>query len=301
MENITNLKQGRKLRRMVMAKRILSYDEFKQAVVDGINEELQNSFPKLSVSLRMVPKVNGFREALNIDDEDAEFKCTPNFYLKDYYEKYNSGTSVNGIVRIIVNTYLDVEGWRIFGDADYSGPENICRVVYTLINRNENAEMLEMVPHRDFLDLAVIYRVIVKQESRSLFSYILNNSVFKNWDMTEDELFERAKAQTDDILRPDDSVTDGFGILTNTLGVNGSGVMLSTDRLMAVADYVEDDIYLIPSSINEIFTMPVKHSCPEALKESLEKSLEIGLVEHYEWLSSSLYRFSRESGEVSIV
>ena len=284
-----------------MAKLILSYDEFKQEIVDRINEELEDRNPRLTAVLRMVPKVNGMREALNFNDEASELHYSPNFYIRDYYERYNEGVGVDGIVRQIVNTYLDVEGWRIFEDGDYSGPEYADKVVYTLVNRKGNEDILKMIPHRDYLDLAVIYRVVVKLDGRSLFSYILNNEVLKSWNMTEDEIFERAKVQTDVILEPDDSVSDGFGILTNAICINGSSVLLNTERLMKMADFVGNDLYLIPSSINEFFSIPADDMFADVLKESIRNSVKEGLTSPDEWLSFNLYRFSRETKEVSIV
>lgn len=61
-----------------------------------------------------------------------------------------------------------------------------------MINREKNRELLKKISHRNFLDFAVIYRIVVKESWDGFSSMRVSNGLLERWDITEEKLFEIA-------------------------------------------------------------------------------------------------------------
>lgn len=70
------------------------------------------------------------------------------------------------------------------------------RVFYQLINKEKNRSLLEQVPHRDFCDLAVIYRYLFNDSCDGIVSGVITNYCMSDG-ITEQDLFTYAEANTE--------------------------------------------------------------------------------------------------------
>jgi hypothetical protein len=179
-------------------------------------------------------------------------------------------------------------------------------VEYQLINAEQNIEMLKNVPNKRVLDLAVIYRVVcVDSSDDGMCSYVFENKHLEQTNISIEELDEAALRNTKEaglvIKEFPEILADAIPmyILTNPRKVNGAVVLLFNDFLAEVAEKLGGDIYLIPSSINELIAIPVSVIPPEDLKNMI-KNVNDTDVPDDEILSYSVYKFNVLTGEVEI-
>ncbi len=77
------------------------------------------------------------------------------------------------------------------------------KVVFQLINTEQNKSFLEQVPHREFQDLSIIYKLVVNADTESIQSIKVTNSLAeKRLGMNEEQLFKYAAENTRRILPP---------------------------------------------------------------------------------------------------
>ena len=138
----------------------MSYEEFLQVIPGLLQRRLG---PEARVSVHTVYKNNNLKkEMLCILEEGSN--VSPTIYLHPFYEAFERGMEVDEILEEILEEYrrnrcglyLDVDEFQQFDRVS-------SRIVYKLINYERNEEMLSTVPHRRFLDLAVVYYLLIEQ------------------------------------------------------------------------------------------------------------------------------------------
>ena len=129
-------------------------------------------------------------------DVEAVRNIEPNFYLDNIPEDKRTDEYVDAIADEIVGLFNAVDGsemeqtvqklMEILKDKEMFMASLILRVV----NYEWNKEMLEGLPHRQFLDLAITYEIEIEKNStcRVRNGMMLNGMV----DLTEEELYEAA-------------------------------------------------------------------------------------------------------------
>lgn len=284
-----------------MKDRTRDIEKFKKLLISALMVIIEESGEDLQVIERKMTKVNEVLQCINIEPAGDEPSCSPNFYVEEYYCMYEEGRSVESIAAIIMDLYRDNKVCRHIEDGDPSDRDNADRVILMLINRKGNEELLKKIPHRDFLDLTVIYRVVLARDEDSIMSYILTDAILQAWGMTEEEIYEKALEQTDSILPANDTAENNIVIFTNTSGVNGDNAFLMPDRLERAAKWFGCDFYIVPSSINELIGIPVDGACENAVRQAVIHSVDNGIIEPSEWLSYSLYRYQKDTGRVLII
>src|SRR5574344_1708700 len=75
-------------------------------------------------------------------------------------------------------------------------------IVCQLINTEQNKQMLADAPNRQFQDLSIIYRWVVKVEDAGVQSTVIHNSLAKQLGFSEEELFKLAVENTRRIFPP---------------------------------------------------------------------------------------------------
>jgi hypothetical protein len=96
-----------------------------------------------------------------------------------------------------------------------------------------------------------------------------------------------------------DDVCGGMYILTNQEGNFGAAELLRRDILCDIADRLQSDIIILPSSIHELIVIPDENGDNEELARMV-KEINITQVAVDEVLSDHVYRYERENKAVSI-
>lgn len=161
------------------------YEDFAKQLTSML---LQSS--SRGLSFRKVAKNNNtLLDGVSLQD----LSIAPTVYLQDYFKDYQEGRSLreiaNKILKLISEIPEDVE-------------ENIQRLeIYkevaslifpTLINYEQNKDYLQNVPHRRFLDLAIVYKLSMDLEDGCRGMMTIPNAVLSNWGVSEEDIYEKA-------------------------------------------------------------------------------------------------------------
>ena len=116
---------------------------------------------------------------------------TPTIYLAGYYEKFQSGENFSSILKQIAKV-ITIYTMQQEIEKDFFKPEGE-EIVFQIINRERNKELLKSLPHREILDLALIYRIIRIQDNGEMMSCAVTYDILKELRMNEEELYDYAK------------------------------------------------------------------------------------------------------------
>ncbi len=171
------------------------------------------------------------------------------------------------------------------------------RIIWQVVNTKRNQKLLETVPHRQFLDLAVIYHIWSEDDA----GCIINNRQAEEMGLDEEALFQAARRNRKELLPVRKITPPGSHVtfLTNQKEMFGAGLILESQEIKQVADRIKDDLYIWASSIHELILAPVKEWTADILKKRIwDANRTVTKPEFY--LSDTLYYYDREKDEVRI-
>ncbi|MBO4374520.1 MAG: hypothetical protein J5829_05395 [Lachnospiraceae bacterium] len=247
-----------------------------------------------------------------------ESNVAPSIYLEDFYTDYCDGKDMDDIVNDILKIYsknrncgdLNV---NIFKDFD----EVKDKIVFKLVNYDSNLSLLSTLPHRRFLDLAVIYVVVLGETPQGHATVTIHNEHMESWETNEEELWKLARENTPRMAEPQimslcdlishmtgvetkDQVPDDAGmyVLTNSSRINGAACILYDDVVSGFAGGLGKDLYIIPSSIHEVILMPADAFADVDRMIDIIKEVNSTQVSKEEILSYRLYRYNRATDRI---
>ncbi len=174
------------------------------------------------------------------------------------------------------------------------------------IQRKGNEDIVK----RDFLDLEEYVRVNLGNNG----SFKVKPDYLEYYGITEDMLFQAAWDNTASSIEikdmaqvladmgiPAQFMEDLMIVASNKEKCFGAIAMKSTDKLLEVADRYETDLAILPSSIHEIFLVPVSDvTNSENLNAMIQKVNSTGLAPE-DVLSNHAYVFSRETRSIQVM
>lgn len=197
------------------------------------------------------------------------------------------------------------------------------RIIFSVVNREKNEEMLKEIPHIPFLDLAVVFRLVIEP---GYATAVITNTVVNHFEICLVDLIRAAESQYTEKenfgFQPMDEILADAGvlkedpklkknlkkegnrmwILSNHEKEFGAGLIADRAAMKRVGEILGDDFYILPSSIHELIIM--KASCPGISKIHLAavvRHVNRTNVSQNEWLSDHIYRYSRKQKEVFLV
>lgn len=217
----------------------------------------------------------------------------PLIYLNEYFEKYNNGCitieeTVEYVIKSSKSKCLIAIGSQFL---NYDSARK--NIVYRLINTERNKELLEDIPHIEFLDLSIVFRYLITEENFGSVSILIHKTHMEMWNVTTEELFQTARENTQklegyeiqsmadvfcDIMKAGNSTEKIWNkstealqediplyVLSNKSKIEGAACMLYPNLFRNFADVIGSSFYIIPSSIHELLLLPV-----ESMKEDKE-------------------------------
>lgn len=205
---------------------------------------------------------------------DPILNISPTIYLNPYYHRFLDGVSMEDIYSDILSTYqenLPKEDFDISLFKDFDKAKE--RILLKLVNQERNSELLEEVPHIIFHDLAIIFVCAICDFLDEYATILIHNQHLEMWGISLDELYEIGMENTPKLLPYSfDSmenvlkhlsdgtlpfVTDiAMSVLTNQLKIHGATSIIYPGLLKRLANDLDDDIIIIPSSIHEVLIIP---------------------------------------------
>lgn len=176
----------------------MGLQQFTNKVLDGVKQFLGS---EVDVSVRDVQKNNGvIMKGLTISD--CYSNLSPTIYLDSFYEQYQNGKTLGEIVRSVIGVYEETRiennvDMRFFTDYRKTAKRIFCK----LINYEKNKELLEDVPHKKCLDLAVVCYYAYVSDIVGNGTITIRNSHLQNWCISEERLFREAMENTEKVLK----------------------------------------------------------------------------------------------------
>ncbi len=193
-------------------------------------------------------------------------------------------------------------------------------VVHSVINTKCNQEYLVNKPYREFLDLAVIYRVILGETEEGYLSMVLTNDLCSKYNISLVELEKAAKQNTEcrgfftkrleEILSEltESPCLEEYGSeevwVCSMSGVSqtttyAACVLLYSSVFKELADKLDSNLFILPSSIYEVLVLSAKVNV-DGLCQIVKEVNRSGSVKVVEILSDNVYYYDRKTGKVTI-
>lgn len=302
----------------------MTYKEFKTRIEQEIRTILGE---EREIKYQTVHKLNGISyEGLSISD--GKQGALPIFPLETCYQEFSKGNiCMDEICRMLANWNKDDTSKLDGFVCDILRGTDVRENIYMrVVNYEMNKEWLKDYPHTKKLDLAIIYYVEIVSEEHNFYIANINYELMKRMNLAEDELFGIAlkncqekqpaiiKNMRDifpkmlwdiaDIFIEDEEPMSGpecmMYILSNPKGSLGAVCMFYDNVLEEFAEQMQDDLYLLPSSINEVILLPSKGLGPDNLRNIVTDVNNTVLMEQ-EILGGNVYLYERGNKNLNYI
>ena len=291
----------------------MEYREF----VDAIREEVTKKVgEEVNVTIEEMPKCNeSYKAGLLI--RRGEAPIAPAVYLDALYEYYKDGRTMEeiaGWINLMYQEIKDTDPESIEEAVAYKKVKK--KILPKLINREKNETLLAQSPHILWEDLAIVFYVLMAEAKDGTITMGVQYPQMKMWGVSTEELYQQAMKNATAILpaeltpmrdvlkgmlRTEDveAIPNIAYVLSNRLHSFGAACVTYPDVLEMIAEEVEDDFYLVPSSVHEMMILPEhgvigKDRFRNSIREVNEK-----ILPPEEFLSNHAYFYSREEKKVS--
>lgn len=275
----------------------MDYISFKEAFADKFLGYLPEAYADWEGVDGRVPKVNGYADAYHLIKRDTEC-ASPTLYFHDLYKDYLRCGSVEEVCRRAA-AFVHAMEYVERAQSCTIMAEPLENVVYQLVSGEKNEELLNHVPHRRIMDLAIIYRVFCKCPGDGFNSAMITHEHLRDVGAENEQMLYDAAVRNTPRLLPVQIHEIGLGmhVLTNRYRALGAAAMLYPGILRQLAEDAGGDLILLPSSVHEFFVTPYTFEHPEGLKEIVEEANSV-FCGREDFLSDSIYLYRRETDKV---
>lgn len=300
----------------------MNIKEFVMKVQADIADRLGQNF---RVCLKEVIKNNGVvMQGLLIYSKEQN--VTPTIYLEAFYERYQQGETWDQVVDKILAVYKNGLPKETVNMDFYNEFDKVKdRIAYKLINAARNKELLSKIPHIRFLDLAICFYYAFAHKTLGNGSILVYNGQVETWKTNTASLLRLAQRNTEKLFgmelvpmadlmtkllqdeeadlweeTSDDVSQDVWmQILTNRGRMFGAAGILYPGVLQKIADEVQANLYILPSSVHEVILIADSGEEDLQLLKKMVREVNATQVLPEEVLSDSVYYFDRVKHEVS--
>ncbi|WMJ88574.1 DUF5688 family protein [Anaerocolumna sp. MB42-C2] len=312
---------------------LTGFQEFLAFMKTSVKKEIGEDY---QVEINHVIKNNSIELDGLIIKKKEEY-LTPNIYMNAYYERYINGEPINKLADEIICIYRNS---REKGDREAA---NICFefnkmkscIIYRLINYDKNRKILNSIPHIRFMDLAISFHCLVKNNENGICTIRITNEHIKNWNITLEDLKNAARINTpilfptviksmDEVILelinnelPEESSPDGIKnrnlleqnempstnnmfVVSNRKGINGASCLIYPDVIKNLAEELDSDLYILPSSIHEIIILKGTHNMDKNIFREMVIDINRTQVPEEDILSDNVYFYSRERNAITM-
>lgn len=304
------------------------YTSFLNTVKQQVEKALGESF---SIQIRQVSKNNGLiLDGLCISPPDR--RVAPTIYLNPYYSLYEKGMTLDEITQDILSIYADNSNLPqidTLSMTDFSSLKS--KVIYKLVQTASNQELLKDIPHIPYLDLSIVFYLFLEETSSGQMTAMIHNDHQTLWDVSTNQLYELAKINTPKILPPtiksmndvmkeiavdwlgddyqeeymdhleDEDHLSPLYVLSNRSNLNGAAAILYQSVLKNFANFLEQDLIILPSSIHEVLLMPFDDIVDINSLNEMVISINQSEVPAEDQLSNQIYLYKRSDNQISLL
>lgn len=309
------------------------YSPVKQEFLDYLLDNLHSFLPDYvhedtSIQVKDIVKSNDVVLTAVILNEPGVM-TSPTIYVDSYIDAYENGKDFDSILSEIADTYVENRN-KEFGNFDLHSITDFESVkdllVTKIVNTGMNQEYLKNIPHEEVGDLSVFCQIRLPEEVGAHAMVTVHEGLLKGWDVSFEEVYAAAKQNdlilTEPKLIPMEEVvlhlldgkdfaqegflpekkmqSDPMYVFSSADQCNGAKFMNRPELLEQIAEFLETDFVVLPSSIHETIVVPLDDGLLN-LEELGKMVREINETEvrPEEVLSDHIYVYAREEKELS--
>lgn len=236
----------------------------------------------------------------------------PYIYVERYLEEYERGRELSDIIQEILHIW-ETQVQKIKDQTlDFRFEALKDQIVYRLIHYEKNRELLEGIPYIPLLDLAVTFHVAMIREQEEVGMFRIEQNHLDTWGVTLAEVMRLAIENTPRLfpqkiypleelvgLPPD--ILEGMSdtlipmyVISNKNGINGASAILYPAVLPELAEDLQANLYLLPSSIHEFIAIPFQREYDINRLREVVREVNRYQVPEEEYLSDEVYYYDRK-------
>lgn len=305
----------------------MDYEIFKDYIVQNLQQHLQG----VEIRVNKVRKNNGI-ELDSLAIHEADVVITPCIYLNQYYIQFQQGLSVQNIITEICSKYKEFKENREYmmnvKYVDYFKDFTIAseHIVFKLVNFEKNKRLLEDVPFTHFLDLAIVYMFLAKEEEDSIGTILIRNEHLQMWNVAVNELHKQAMLNTPRLMpvslkSMEEVLSSMIGevslceedsyqsyqlmfVLSNIQGIHGASTMIYPNLIKQFVSSLSskpEKVVILPSSIHETILLPMYTEVDVLQLKQMVRDINETQVAREEVLSNTVYYYSVEDDTIEIL
>lgn len=305
---------------------MMNYEIFKEVVAEKLLSYMPQQYQGMEVVVHSVEKVNRTKDGISLRGNGDEDSISPTMYINDMYEHYLKTEDLQEVLKTAAKAMDEafMQSPEIPSIGAEDAKENI---VFQLVNTLQNEDMLRDTPHREFQDLSIIYRWVVGVDERGIASTVIHDRLADSLGLNEEQMFKLAVENTRRILPPtvrsmNDVIREMFmkdgmpeemadmmvgemppersmWVISNEQGVNGAISMLYEDKLHKLAEKIESDLYILPSSVHEVIAVSTDMGEPDELAQMVNE-INTDQVALDERLSNQVYHYDKDLRKLTL-
>lgn len=293
---------------------MMQLNEFAEQVLSAVRDKADGDF---NVWITTIQKNNG-TAFIGITTSQTGNQAQPIVYLDGYYNTFIHNQislgEISDIVYEVITEHLnyvpdikitDLINWELMKS----------RICVKLINARQNIDLLEDMPHRFFLDFAVVYYIKINENEDGLQSINVQNKYLNMWGISEEELYKTGLENLEaserilfkdmrEILPPwfRTKADPPFPmyVLTNESRCYGATVLLLKNELLKISQCL-GNLIILPSSLHELIVLP-KNQYTEDCEACAEMVRDVNatMVLPEDYLSDHVYTYDSDTQELII-
>ena len=293
----------------------MNYEEFRDELVDALQERLYESGNEVSITVNTVEKMNETYEAITITPDGSNIGM--NLNLEVFAESYENGMDFDEIVErvndVIEQNLSNMPTFDVSTFTDYEQMKD--KLSMEVVASDRNAELLTKVPHQEMEDMAVVYRFVMESDEAGRASILITNELLDKMGVTPEQLHADALENAPE-LRP--AVIKGMSeVMAEMMGasaaemlgieelprdevmyvatvpdkVSGAGVIAYQEFMDQAAERLGGDFYILPSSIHEILLVKDDGNTDFRDLKTMVEEVNATQVRPEEKLTDSVYHY----------
>lgn len=188
-------------------------------------------------------------------------------------------------------------------------------ILFQVVNATKNRDLLEQAPHQRYLDLALVFFYMEETEDHQKRTFILSNEQMRRYGIAKEQVAEWAMANTPRLLPVSfhsmEHVLRKFSlweqaeaadqppmyVLTNVRMFLGAACLFYPKVLPSIRNAVQEDFYIIPSSVHECIILPMSDAYEKRELEKIVYEVNLTQVPEQEVLSNYVYFYQKRTGK----
>lgn len=299
----------------------ITIEEFGNKICKALKESMGAGY---DAAYKEVTKNNGVcLHAIMINKKGSN--VSPAIYIDELYGDYEEGRSFGDIVYDILCVYqrnareirMDMEFFTHFERVKD-------RVLYKLIHRESNRNLLMDIPYIEWNDLALVFYYSFEDERFGKATILIRNSHMNMWKINQSVLYENAKKNMlrlrpeemlpikqiiSEILTQNSVAYTVSGqepevamyVLSNRERLYGAAALLYAESLKELAGKLNKNLIILPSSVHEVLLVPDDGMTEKDFFKEMVKEVNDTQVEPEERLSYNVYHYDRVLEKITIL